>query len=118
MEPVIKVLGNLLKEGKVDFIKINLEQVEELIQKEYDRQEQEFFDAMKTPYTPPSFGTNFWSDWDSLIFWQSMNWRNFTLIRIAGETNIYSKYFELEIALLGFHLEISWYREHGEEISS
>jgi hypothetical protein len=49
-------------------------------------------------------------DWDSLIFWQSMNWRNFTWIRIDTETNNYSKYLELDLALLGFHFNLDWFR--------
>ncbi len=103
----------LLSEGKIDLISVNLEQIDQLIEAESKREEEEFFAQMKIPYTPPSFETNFWCDWDSLIFWRSMNWRNFTVIRVAGETNIYSKYLELEIALLGFHIEINWYRGHG-----
>jgi len=115
MEPPIKVLEALLKEGKIDFININLEQIEQLIKDEYDKQEDEFLSFMKIPYTPPSFSVGFHHDWDSLIFWRQMNWRNFTLIRIDGETNGYSKYLELEIALLGFHVEINWYRSHGDK---
>jgi hypothetical protein len=111
----IKILERLLLDGKIDMIGINLEQIEELIKEERKKQEEEFLSFMKVSYTPPSFSIDFHHDWDSLMFWQPMNWRNFTLIKIDGETNGYSKYLELEIVLLGFHLEINWYRGSGEK---
>jgi hypothetical protein len=60
------------------------------------------------------FKFNFHSDWDSFSL-NPMNWRDFeiikfTFMRFFVETNNYSKYFELEFALLGFHFDFDWYR--------
>ena len=52
----------------------------------------------------------FHHDWDSLMFWQGMNWRNFTLIKIQGEIST-TKIIELDLAFLGFHFNIDWYRK-------
>jgi hypothetical protein len=53
---------------------------------------------------------NFRSDWDSFAFWQPMNWREFTLIHIGGEIGP-NRWYEIHIALLGFHFWSQWLKE-------
>ncbi len=115
MKLATKVLTKLLQEHKIDMIGINIEQIEQLIEEEYRKSEQELSDFFKIPYIPPKFSIEFHHNWDSLMFWQPMNWRNFTLIKIEGETNGYSKYLELEVMILGVGFEINWYRAHGDK---
>ena len=67
---------------------------------------------MREHYKSP-VSIRFWHDWDSFIFWgkHQINWRNFTLIEIAFETNCYSNYLEINIGILGFHFEFEWCRK-------
>ena len=51
-------------------------------------------------------------DWDSLFFWQEVNWRDFTFIHFSMETNCYSKNLEVNLAILGLHLNFYWYKDH------
>ena len=111
----IKVLERLLQEKRIDLISINLEQIEQLIKEENQRFEDEFYNSFKIEYRPSKIEINFHHDWDSFMFWQPMNWRNFTWFKIHTETNNYSKYFELHITVLGFHFELDWFRPHGEK---
>lgn len=48
---------------------------------------------------------SYWHDWDSLCFWEPMNWRDFTLIHIGGEIG-HNRWYEIHIAFLGFHFWI------------
>lgn len=57
-------------------------------------------------------------DWDSWIFWQKMNWRNFTWIYLNTEIMTPFKYVEISAALLGFHLEIDIFRKFGKSDES
>ena len=57
------------------------------------------------------FSFNFYSDWDSLIFWKSMNWRNFTFIHLYFEFNNF-KWFEIDFAILGLHFNFDWFRKN------
>lgn len=52
---------------------------------------------------------NFRHDYESFL--PNVNWRDFTWLNLYTETNGYSHYLELNIALLGFHLEFDWYRD-------
>lgn len=45
---------------------------------------------------------SFWNDWDSFVFWEHKNWRDFTLINISVETGT-NRYFMFHICVLGFH---------------
>lgn len=60
------------------------------------------------------FGFDFYSQWDSFKFWEKMNWRDFTVINLRFETNSYSKYLELEIAILGLNFNFDIYRPFSE----
>lgn len=59
--------------------------------------------------TPTSF--MFQSDWDSLFFWQRMNWRDFTFIYLHIETDNYTRYFGISFAILGLHFSFDWWRK-------
>lgn len=48
------------------------------------------------------FYFNFWHDWDSLIFWKPMNWRDFHVIRLTLETNPH-QWVDIELSLFGFN---------------
>lgn len=52
---------------------------------------------------------DWYCDWDSLFFWQRMNWRDFNWITLATETNPYT-WIEIHIALLGLGFRFTWYR--------
>lgn len=60
------------------------------------------------------FSVSFSSDWDSFIFWKSMNWRNFTLITLYFETNSYSHWLEIDAAFLGIHFSFNIHRRFDE----
>ena len=115
----IKVLERLLEEKRINLIGINLEQIEELINEEVlaSKEFNDFLnnDFLNTDYHPSKIEVFFRHDWDGFMFWQPMNWRNFTWFKIYTETNNYSKYLELSIAILGFHFELDWFRPHGEK---
>lgn len=49
----------------------------------------------------------FYHDWNSFIFWEPMNWRDFTLIHIGGEVGP-NRWYEFHIALFGFHFYSQW----------
>lgn len=53
---------------------------------------------------------DFYHDWDSFSL-APMRWRDFTFIQIAIETNGYSKYLEITIAILGLHFCLSIFRD-------
>jgi len=110
----IQVLEKLLKNGDIDLIRVNLEQIEKLIREETDRWEDEFNDLI-IDYKPSRWSIGVYHDWDSFMFWQPMNWRNFTWFELSTETNSYLKYLELRFAILGFHIEIDWYRPIGDK---
>lgn len=59
------------------------------------------------------WSASFDHDWDSFIFWQPISWRNFTFIEIEYEYTEYSVSHELNLALLGFHLQIRYYKDHN-----
>ena len=63
---------------------------------------------------PDKYSFSFHSDWDSFSL-KPMNWRDFefidfSFIRFRVETNCYSRYFEFNFALLGFHFDFDFYR--------
>lgn len=49
-------------------------------------------------------------DWDSFIFWQPMNWRDFTVIALSGEVSP-NRWYEIHFAILGFHFWSQWLRQ-------
>lgn len=56
------------------------------------------------------FSFGFYSDWDSLIFWKPMNWRDFTFIHFSLEFNAY-KNLEITFAILGLHFNFDWFKK-------
>lgn len=60
------------------------------------------------------FSFDFYSDWDSFIFWQPMNWRDFCWCYLNTEIGS-TKWLEFSIALLGFHFNFNWFRKYKED---
>ncbi len=58
------------------------------------------------------FSFKFSHDWSSFVFWRKLSWRGFTLIKFDIETDRYSRYLKLDMALLGLHFHFDWWREH------
>jgi len=58
-------------------------------------------------------------DWDSFLFWQPKNWRNFTLIGINCEFSGYKGdgWYEFNFALLGFHLNFTHTAKPGRKLA-
>lgn len=49
---------------------------------------------------------SFYEQWSTLF--RRINWNDFTLIKIAGERALYSGRLEVELALLGFQVTITY----------
>ena len=65
-------------------------------------------DSMSTPAWWRRFGIEWWSDLDSLLWWR-VNWSNFTLVNVSGELEWLTGASEVEVALAGLHLRLTWY---------
>lgn len=52
---------------------------------------------------------NFHSNWDSLMFWQSMNWRNFVFVYFAIEHADYVEQFLIDFWLFGLGITFTWH---------
>lgn len=53
------------------------------------------------------------SDWDSLMFWRPMNWRDFKLVYLAGEWAHNTGRWSFDVWLLGVGVNIQLvYNEH------
>lgn len=66
--------------------------------------------------TPPwwrRFGLGWSHDWDSFLFWR-VNWSNFTLIEVAGEIEYVTSTAEIELAVVGLHLRLTYYWPSAE----
>lgn len=58
------------------------------------------------------FSFEFHCDWDSLMFWRDMNWRDFTIIMLDIETAWKHKTIDINFGLLGFNFRfIVWHEE-------
>jgi hypothetical protein len=51
----------------------------------------------------------FYHDYSSFL--PNVNWRDFTWIKLYTETNYYSKYLEIDFAILGLHFNLDWFRK-------
>jgi hypothetical protein len=54
------------------------------------------------------FGLESWHDWSFFLFWR-VNWSDFTLIKIEAEAEWRMSNAYLSMALLGFHLRLTYY---------
>uniref|UniRef100_A0A6M3J721 Uncharacterized protein n=1 Tax=viral metagenome TaxID=1070528 RepID=A0A6M3J721_9ZZZZ len=55
------------------------------------------------------FGAEVWQDWSGVLFFWRHNWSDFTLIQIMAECETMMGNATAELALIGFHLRLSWY---------
>lgn len=55
------------------------------------------------------FGVYWSQDWSGVLFPRRHNWSDFTLIRLQGELTWNMGTSELNIALLGFHVQFTYY---------
>lgn len=64
------------------------------------------------------FGVSWWQDWSGVLMPGRHNWSDFTLINVAGEAAWNMGTAEFAVALMGFHLRLTWYwpNENREDL--